>query len=217
MTAPIPPLVFPLGHYVGAFHPDIGAPLKYRKIRIGVEVEQLPGEELFGVWALAHGLPDRVGRVPWTRDSVIAVAGEMGIAKAEDQLEQLIERHLLAEVTPGTPQAAEFARGHRIQPLMLGLGNSPEDPLTFSLGFVGTPPAVKVNSFLYELWQWGRVTRSLWLTAEMFAQVEQKVSPDNRQSSPAGILDRMLQQLHILLAHNAAYLDAVLEPAQLQD
>ncbi|SRR6266508_762326 len=214
MTAPDQPLVFPLGHYMGAFHPDVGAPLKYRKIRIGVEVEQLPGEELFGVWALAHGLPDRVGRVPWTRDSVTAVASEMGISKVDEQLDQLIAQRLLVEVAPGTPQAAEFARGHRIQPLMMGLGNTPEDPLTFSLGFVGSPPAVKINSFLYELWQWGRVTRSLWQTAEMFAQVEQQLAQQDRRATPEEIVDQMLQQVHILLAHNAAYLDAVLEPAK---
>ncbi|MGH3715912.1 MAG: hypothetical protein ACRDT4_20995 [Micromonosporaceae bacterium] len=203
-------LVFPIGHYMGAFHPKTGAPLKYRKVRVGVDVKQLPDDAHFTVWALAHGLPHQIGKVRWTRDAMREIAG---IATFDEVVDALVAQGLLAEIQPG--QEAAFARGHRLQPLMMGLGNSPDDPLRFSIGFLGVPPAVKVESFVFELWQWGRLGHHLMETAEMFAKVEQEVSGGGHhaKSGPEQLLGEILEQLHVLLAHNAAYLDATLEPA----
>lgn len=214
MTNPQPidssdPLVLPVGHYVGAYHPAVGAPLKYRKLRLGTDIKKLSTEAEFGLWALSHGLPDRLEKTAWTRSTLLAVATEMELPDPEGSLRSLVAAGALAEVS--YPNAVEFARTHRIQPLMMGLGNTPQDPLTFNLGLVGLPPVVKVESFLYELWQWGRVGRSLWQTVEMFAEVERKVVHKGAGvPDPEGVLRRVLGRVHVLLAHNAAYLDTVL-------
>ena len=205
------PLVFPVGHYMGAFYPGAGQALRYRKVRIGVDVAQIVGDERFGVWALAHGLPDRLDKGPWTRSALLAAATEAELPDAETHLDALLEQKVLTQVAPGTPESIEFAKTHRLQPLMMGLGNSPQDPLSFGLGFVGAPPVVRVPSFLYELWQWGRIGRSLWHTVEMFAKVEREVAQKGAGvPDPQAVLDRILSQLHVLLAHNAAYLDQTL-------
>lgn len=211
-TAPDPAaLVFPVGHYMGAFHPAVAAPVKYRKVRLGVDVQQLAGDEAFGVWALAHGLPDRIADTPWTVTELIRAADEMQLPDPAGHLERLTAQGVLALVRPGTPGAVEFARSHRIQPLMMGLGNTPHDPLTFGLGVIGAAPVVKVPSSLYDVWQWGRIGRNLWETVELFAKVERDVRPDRPGvPDPEGILTRMLGELHLLLAHNAAYLDQTL-------
>jgi hypothetical protein len=208
---PQEPLVFPVGHFMGAFHAEVGGALRYRKLRVGMDIRQLTTDQEFGVWALTHGLPDRLDQTAWTRSALLRVAAEMELTDAPTVLDTLITRGVVAEVTPGTDEAVEFARRHRLQPLMTGLGNTPQDPLTFSLGFVGIPPVVKINNFLYELWQWGRIGRSLWQTVEMFAKVEQEVTAKGQGvPDPESALTRILGQLHVLLAHNAAYLDETL-------
>lgn len=206
---PSDPLVLPVGHYVGAYYPDVGAPLKYRKLRLGVDIKRLPTDAQFGLWALSHGLPDRLATATWTRSALLTVAAEMELPDPASSLQAMLAQGTLVEVTYAN--AVEFARNHRIQPLMMGLGNTPQDPLTFSLGIVGLPPVVKVESFLYELWQWGRTARNLWQTVEMFAEVERKVVHKGAGvPDPEGVLHRILGRLHVLLAHNAVYLDRVL-------
>lgn len=210
------PLIFPVGHYMGAFHDAVDGPVKFRRVRLGVEIEQLADDDHFGVWALAHGMPDRVNQGPWTRGSLIAIASEMGMSKVDQLIDDLISQGLLFEVARGTGPAVEFARRHRVQPLMVGLGNTPDDRLHFNLGFVGTPPALKINSFQYEVWLWSRVAPSLWELAEMFVKVEQANSADV-VIEPPHVIDRVLGELHPMLAHNAAYLDRVLDPPQVRE
>ncbi len=200
------PLVFPVGHYIGAFHPSAGAPLSYRKIRVGVDVRRLTTETEFAVWAMTHGTPGLVGPSrPWTRAAVRALAHETELGADTDAiLNSLIDNKVVAEVTPGTAEALEFARGHRVLPLLMGVGNTPTEPLSFGIGFPGLPPVVTVDSFLYEVWQWGRLGPTLWDTCELFARVD-------RTRTPEEVLTRILQNLHILLASNVAYLDAKLD------
>ncbi|MGH3660734.1 MAG: hypothetical protein ACRDT8_18935 [Micromonosporaceae bacterium] len=206
-------LIFPVGHYMGTFYPKTNAPLKYHKIRLGVDVPQLPDEDHFKAWALTHGLPGDSGQGPWTRRSVLDEAKRLGL-DADQVLAALADKGVVAEVESTGPGAVEFARRHRLQPLMMGLGNSPDDPLRFAIGLIGVPPAVKVDSFVFEIWQWGRLGRSLWETAEMFSKVEQEVGTGRRaDASPEKMLTEILEHLHILLSQNAAYLDTTLEPA----
>jgi hypothetical protein len=208
--SPQDPLIFPIGHYMGAFYPKVGALLKYRKLRVGLDVKQLPGDERFGIWALSHGLPDELEKVAWTRSQLIRAATRIELPNPAALLDELIAQGVVARVTPGTDDAVEFARRYRIQPLMMGLGNTPEDPMRFSLGFVGAPPVVKINDFLYLLWQFGRWD-SIWETAAMFAKAD---SDAGRVPDPERVLGQILGQLHVLLSHNAAYLDEVLPPLQ---
>jgi hypothetical protein len=96
---PADPLVLPVGHYMGAFHPDVGAPLKYRKLRIGMNIKKLTTEAEFGLWALSHGLPDRLDKTEWTRSTLLSVAKEMEVPEPEAALRELVARGALAEVT----------------------------------------------------------------------------------------------------------------------
>lgn len=210
-------LLFPLGHYMGEFHPKTGAPMKYRRLRLGVGAPQLKDDPHFTMWAMAHGLPEPMGRTPWTREAAIEAAGRMGMSNAEQLADELKADGTVAEVTLGTPAAVEFARTHRLLPLMMGLGNTPEDRLRFGIGFVGTPPAVKVDSFVFEIWQWSRLHLNLWQTAQEFAKVEQKFPSGKPDSSPEGMLGEILSRLHVLLAANAAYVDQSLEGAPTEE
>ncbi|MGH3737664.1 MAG: hypothetical protein ACRDT6_18940 [Micromonosporaceae bacterium] len=200
------PLVLPVGHYMGAFYPATDAPLKYRKVRLGVDVKQL-SEEQFTLWALTHGMPHQSGRTRWTRAAVRELAR---LPRFDEVLDSLVADGLVAEVSPGAT-AVEFGRTHRLQPLMMGLGNSPDDPLRFSIGLLGVPPVAKVESFVFELWQWCRLGHDLMETAELFAKVEQEVN--GGQTGAEQLIGDITEQLHVLLAHNAAYLDTTLGPA----
>src|ERR1700712_4251595 len=120
MPAP-EPLVFPLGHAMGPFHQHRDAPPAYWVVRLGWDSPLLPDRATADVWALAHGRPDRVGQEPWTRTALCRAADEAGVDGPDAVVAVLLERGLLAEVTPGTDAAREFAGTHRVQSLLLGL------------------------------------------------------------------------------------------------
>jgi hypothetical protein len=202
-------LVLPLGHYVGRFHPEAFAPASYHKVRLGREVLRLT-DDTFAVWALSHGLRDRIGAGGWTRHTLLDAA--RGMPDPEKLLDWLIGDGLVAEVVPGSREAIHFAGRYRIQPLMTGLGNTAAEPLRFSIGILGQPPAVTVDAIGYELWQWGRLDRDLWQVAQRLVAVQDRVSP-GRQPRPEEMLTGILERLPLLLAHNAAYLDPA-EPPQ---
>ncbi|MGH3656215.1 MAG: hypothetical protein ACRDUA_06115, partial [Micromonosporaceae bacterium] len=177
-----------------------------------------PDEDHLRVWALSHGLPGQVGEVPWHRQAVLDAAGH--VPESARLLDALIAMGLVVEVSPGTPGAADFARTHRMRPLLTGLGNSPDDPLRFAIGLIGTP-VVKVESSVFEMWQWGRLGSSLWDTADMFFKVDQASKVDQAMSDAArsgrttdggteSVLTDILERLHLLLGYNAAYLDLAL-------
>ena len=202
------PLVFPLGHHMGPFHQHRGAPPSYWIVRLGWDSPLLHDQASADVWALAHGLSDSVGLQPWTRSQVRGAATEAGIADSDAVLDGLIARGLVAEFSPGTPAAAEFARTHRVQSLLLGLGELPDEKGVDGIGLFGLPPLARVLLGTYEFWQWGH----LWPTlaeaaeglAEMAAQSPQH-APD--EADPGQVLDRVLRELHELLAVGAVYLD----------
>jgi hypothetical protein len=207
------PLVLPLGHAMGPFHQHRGAPPAYWVVRLGWDSPLLPDQATADVWALAHGLPGRSG-TPWTRSALCRAAAEAGIPDAGTVLTTLVERRLVAEVAPGTTAAAEFAGTHRVQSLLLGLGELPDAPELDGIGLLGMPALARVPLGTYEFWQWGH----LWPTlaeaatglAEMAAQSPQH-APE--ETDPPQVLDRILRDLHGLLAVGAVYLDRSLAVA----
>jgi hypothetical protein len=210
MATPTPaqPLVFPVGHYTGAFHPTLGAPVKYHSLRIGRLAVTLPDERALAVWAAAHRPPDQPDE-PWTRAAVAEAARtRLGVADPTPVLAELLDSGLLAEVTPGTPDAVDFARAHRVVPLMMGLGNTPEEPLRYGVGLFGYTPVVRVPSLVYDVWQWGSLGASLWDVCQAFAQAgaEAEVS-DSHEQHPEYVLTTYLNSLQQLLGPNAAYID----------
>jgi hypothetical protein len=192
-------LVFPIGHYVGAFHAEVNAPLKHRNLRVGVEIERLTEDSEFGVWALAHGIPDRVVERPWTRRAVLDEAERAGIPDPVGALDRLVARGLIAQVEPDRPEAVEFATRHRVQPLLQGLGNSAGDFSTYGIGFLGLDPMVKVDAFGYEIWQRGRTAPNL---RALLA------------STGRSDIGATLRRVQRLLAGNAIYLDASLSQSE---
>ncbi|MFQ1002000.1 hypothetical protein [Modestobacter sp. SSW1-42] len=208
------PLVLPLGHPMGPFHQHRGAPPSYWVVRLGWDSPLLQDRATADVWALAHGLPDRVHGTPWTRSAVRAAALEAGIADLDERLDGLVARGLVAEVAPGTPAAEQFARTHRVQSLLLGLGAQPDAPGVDGIGLLGRPPLARVRPDTYEFWQWAHLWPTLFEAAaglaEMAAQAPGAAAED---TDPAAVLDRAFRQLHTLLSGNAVYLDRSLAVA----
>jgi hypothetical protein len=193
---------------MGPFHQHRGQPPSYWVVRLGWDSPLLPDRTTADVWALTHGVPERVPGTPWTRSAIREAAREAGVADCDAVLDTLIERGLAVELTPGTEAAAEFARTHRVQSLLLGIGELPDRPGVDCIGLLGMPAVAQVRPDTYEFWQWAH----LWPTladaavglAEMAAQ-----TPEHRpgDTDPASVLDRLLRELHTLLCGHAVYLD----------
>lgn len=209
------PLIFPIGHYMGPFYPAKDAPLKHHVIRVGWDTANLPEEDHFGVWAIAHGLRERISTTPWTRGVVEAAATEAGVPDAAGIVDSLLDQGVLAEVAPGTDQAIAFARRYRMQSLMVGFGNSQDEPGWNAIGLPGLPPVLKVPIKEYELWQWGHLGTSLWHASELLAEVwRQGGSAEPADIDPVERLTHTLDTLRLLVASNVAYLDLARTPPQ---
>lgn len=186
-------IVFPVGHYLGEHHPE-GKHL----VRIGMRHHELTADQ-FGVWVLGHGA-DRPE--PWTVQEIVELAEASGVPDVLAHIEDLTSRGLLTEVPPSS---RTFAESHRLAPLLVGLGNTEEDPDHYALGFPALDqPVAVVPVGSYELWQWGHIAPSLWHTCEIRAKVAADLS------QPEGdVLEGVLADLRPLLVHGCAYLDVV--------
>jgi hypothetical protein len=204
-------LIFPIGHFLGAHVPTGAAVPDFHVVRIGWDVYKLTGDEQLAVWALAHGLPDPDGneRSPWTRASLHGAARVAGIPNVNETLAELLEQDLVIEVRPNTPEAVEFAKVCRTRSLLVGLGNSVEEPLLYGVGATEQSPAVRVPGFAYELWRWGHACDSLWHACHVFAAAGDPADPEH--TDPERILARCLDALQVLVANGAAYLDEARE------
>jgi hypothetical protein len=207
------PLIFPVGHYLGTHYPGAGADLDFHVVRIGWEIYRLEGNEQFGVWALAHGVPDQGdATAAWTRPALEGAARASGLAGVSSALDDLLAKDLIIEVTAETEEAVEFARVCRIRSLLVGLGNTAEDPLHFGIGLPAGQPIMQASTFDYELWKWGHACDSLWHACNVLAQAGRDVDPaDPEQTDPSRILTRVLSTTQNLISHGAAYLDEARE------
>jgi hypothetical protein len=205
------PLVFPLGHAMGPFHQHRNAPPAYWVVRLGWDSPLLPDRATADVWELAHG---RVDAGPWSRGDVCRAAREAGIDDPGPVLDALIDRGLVAEVDPGTASAAEFAATHRVQSLLLGLGELPDERDLDGIGLLGMPPLARVSQDTYEFWQWGHLWPTLAEAAEGLAEMAGQ-SPGHapEEADPPRVLERILRELHQLLSVGAVYLDRSLAVA----
>lgn len=202
------PLILPVGHYLGAHLPQSGADADFHLVRIGWETYKLEGNAQLAIWALAHGLPTDGSdeESPWSRSAIEAAARVGGIPNVATTLFDLSSRDLLVEVRPGTPEAVAFAQAYRTRSLLVGLGNTAEEPTLYGLGASeSAPPVVKVPIFAYELWTWGHACDSLWHTCHVLAAAANPEDPD--RTDPRRVLTRCLSALRLLLACGAIYLD----------
>lgn len=215
MTSPAStaPLIFPVGHYIGAHYPGPGAELDFHVVRIGWEVYRIEGNEQFGAWALAHGVPGQGDETaPWTRPALEGAARATGLPSLGTTLETLLTKDLIIEVTPDTPDAVEFAKVVRLRSLLVGLGNTADDPLHYGIGLPNGEPVMSATAFDYELWKWGHACDNLWHVCHVLAQAGRDVAPDQpEQTDPERILTRVLASVQNLIAHGTAYLDEASE------
>jgi hypothetical protein len=201
-------VLFPLGHYFGAFHPGNGQPAEHHVVRVGSETPKLADPHV-QLWSLIHGpgpLTDE--EIPWTRDTVEAIAGGLGVPGGSGIVDDLLELGAAVEVDTGTDSLEEFARGHRLRGLLHGLGNTAEDRHRYGIGVPGVGPLLRVDLREYELWQWGPLAPTLWDAYAMLTDVWRRTG-DVRDTLGARLRDDVeALRLHRLLAHGAAYLDA---------
>ena len=201
MTSDSLPLqVYPIGHLIRVrtaqdeFH-----------VRVGAELQRLPSAD-FSVWAMAHGPADHVPR-PWTVDELADQATAIGLPDAPERLGRLEEAGLVALAAPGTDSGLALARRVRMVPLVLGLGNSAENPDAYSVGLPGRPLAV-LSAAAYDLFEWATMETSLWRACEGAAATATRVGIDDPLASdPESLLTSLLSDLHRLLTPNAVCLD----------
>jgi hypothetical protein len=175
--------VFPIGHYMGERHPE---GLHY--VRLGLEHQTMTADE-FGVWVLSHQDSPQ-----WSLEDVLALAAKASLPSAESSVERLLSVGLLA--TADDP--AVFTRSYRLEPLLVGIGNTAEDPDTYLVGLPETEPA-RLGASGYELWQWSALAPTLWHTCEIRAKVAGGV--------PSDMAPALLTDLRPLLANSCGYLD----------
>jgi len=189
------PLVFPLGQFLGAR--EDGTTFE---VRVAADVHALDGAR-FSVWALAHGLPGHTG--PWTDEDVVDAAARAGAADPAADLDALTADGLLLHVGPGG--ARSFAEGVRLLPAVPGLGNTAEQPGTWSLGLLGQP-LVGLDAALYDLVVWAHCDPSLWEACRGASATSRRARVPGAEDADA-LLARLVDALHTLLAVGAVRLD----------
>jgi len=205
--------LLPVGHYHGRFFPGPDRPLRNHRVRVGAGIPRLDADE-FRVWTLAHGLPDRPDDGPWTRREVETEARADGLAASTAVLDGLLQRGLVVAVPPGPEGLGGFARAYRLHSLLNGLGNSPDDLGSFSIGVAGFAPVVTVGRTAAGLWQWAPHCGTLHEACALLAHGAREAGEtDEEHTDPARLLERhLLPALRRLVAHSAAYLDVAETP-----
>ncbi|MCW2507206.1 MAG: uncharacterized protein JWP68_354 [Modestobacter sp.] len=201
MTSDSAPLqVYPIGQLI-----RVRAAEDEFHVRVGAQLQQLSSTD-FSVWAMAHGPADHVPR-PWTPDELAAQATTVGLPDAPARLARLEETGLVALAAPGTASGLALGRRVRMVPLVLGLGNSAENPEAYSVGLPGRPLAV-LSAAAYDLFEWATMESSLWRACEGAAATAARVGIDDPLASdPEALLASLLEDLHRLLTPNAVCLD----------
>jgi hypothetical protein len=200
------PLIFPIGHYTGVLYRSVDPPAYHHTVMLGARVVQLSDPQ-FSVWLLARGPQASARGVAWTRSHVLVEATAAGVADPARVLAGLVAEGLLVETIPDTEHSVEFAESYRLVPLMLGLGNTAEEPWQQGIGFFGRP-ALTVRSVHYSLWEWSHVDGDLWTGCHAHADTAIRAGiTDPEQTVPERVLTDFLGALHPLLASGAACLD----------
>lgn len=209
-------MILPIGQYLGATGDGT-----HQVCRGGV-TEQLDPMS-FAAWGLGHGPIDPVlaAAVPWTRQELVQYAGLAGLLEPAGLVAGLVDRGLLVETEATGPAAVAFARAHRAVPLAVGLGNTPEAPATFTIGFFHRA-LLQVDALRYEVWSWSAGAETLWQVCQARASTQSgEAGPEPAGGQPwAGLepapghgptelLSHFLTGVHQLVSANALYLDVV--------
>src|SRR5688572_29259751 len=131
------PLAVPIGQQGGGFRRDDGGAWRF-VVRRGRRAETLTAAQHL-MWVCAHGSTERVAETAWTRQAVFTLAGELGVPDADRAYADLLARQLVVEVQPDESSRVDFASAHQMVPLTYSLGNTPEEPGWYGLGFPPEP------------------------------------------------------------------------------
>lgn len=196
-------LLIPVGHDLGVLYPEAGSDRHRQQVRVGAEVVELEDRD-YAVWLLAHGSGN--GDRP-SSGSLAATAHEVGLDGIELIVKRFLADGLLVAVEPEEAPAVEFAEGHQLVPLMVGLGGTAESPGMQRIGLLGQP-VVEVSNALYDVWAWTRLAPELWTGCQDAATVAQHVGVTAPEEiDPRQVLTGVLQNVHALLCVRAAYFD----------
>ena len=185
-------MILPVGHYTGSEHPP-----GHRTVRIGRSRVSFTDPEPFLVWAAAHRPPGDLG-APWGRAEIAAAAK---VDDPEPVIDRLLEDGLLVE--PGDPEA--FAKKHKAVPILIALGNTADEPDRYGIGLFGLDPVITVSPLVYELWQWGTISVSVWALCEAFAIANSRAT--GVPIAAEAVLAEFVAALPALVGSNAVYLD----------
>lgn len=199
--------VFPLGHSLGVFHPGRGGEPGYHRVRVGADVVNLSAG-LARVWALAHGLPGALlpgSGQKWTRTALAGAVRALDEAsgEADEGVAALVDTGALVEVAD--PET--FVRRHRLQPLLMGLGVTAEEPDRYRIGLLDQPVAT-VDDVTFDLWEWSPRVADLLALSQVQELAAQLLGDD-----PDDALNRLFERLHVLLSYGCGYLDLAAAPA----
>lgn len=196
-------LVLPVGQFGSATGP-LNDPATRFEVRVGDRTVSLHPDR-FAIWLSAHAMP---GAPRWTERALTESLAAGGLPATPGDLDALYADGLLARVDPD--RAVSFAAGHRLVPLLLGLGESSDQPGGYPLGLLDQP-LVTVAGPMFLLWAWSPVERDLWSSCQRLAD-DIGTGPDAADpalTDPEAVLAGVLEGLHGLLSCGAAYLDRV--------
>jgi hypothetical protein len=188
----------PVGHDLGAFHDGVGG--HCHQVRVGAEIVELDVTR-HDVWTAAHGTIGADGvAAPATEEALRSVHGDESVT-------ELMAKRLIARTTPSD----EFAATHRLVPLVLGLGNTVEEPWLFAAGLL-YQPVVMMTGAVYDLWQWAHLSPDLRSACHESAKAATQAGvTDVEQTDPDRVLTGALASLPQLVAARAACFDVRIE------
>ncbi|MQA78492.1 MAG: hypothetical protein GEV10_08435 [Streptosporangiales bacterium] len=190
MTDVLLPVGQPLG-FVYPFAAGDGEPAA--SVRVGDDIQELsPGE--YRIWLMAFG--------PTDDDDLVRRAEELGVTDSRDVIEAYLELGLFINVDPAGPMdtLATVLDEHRLTPGGVGMGNSPEEPGTFSVGGPELEPRVRMNLDVYTLWATSNGASILRLCRDMTSGGERDLE---------GIVRNIAENLPGLIGTGSGFLDRV--------
>jgi hypothetical protein len=197
-------LVFPVGHDLGPYFPEIGAPLEFFTVCVGRQMFALRTLDNYNAWMRAHGPVDDP---PLTVARYHRYLADDGIPEAAERVADLIADGLIHQIPPTGPGAVEFARSYRAMPLVTAIGNVGAD-IPAGRYALGRPTRVFLYADEVEYWLWlrGGHFDSLWLAVEAFARTDLGATTGN--GDPHACLGPVLLAAQSLINHSLLFFDA---------
>ncbi|WP_106848866.1 hypothetical protein [Blastococcus sp. Marseille-P5729] len=185
-----------VGYLAGARHGRFG--LTGIDVRLGREMAELPDVASWLTWSYAHGFYED-GRLQDDPAQIIEAAGRAGVDAAAGHLRHLSNTGLVQQ--PDGAEVIEMAATHRFEPLLAGIGATPDEPGTFYLGVNADQVVTALTDAEYEVWRSAHLSESLLLAAK----------DAGRADSVADLVD-YLRDVQALTVKRAGYLDLVRTP-----